>query len=80
MLDDDFNYLSEEVGSKNLELLKQKGSYPYEYMNILKIFSEEKLLERKCFYSSKKDGTTGDDGKNLDGHISHEEYLTCKKI
>ena len=28
--DEDFKYLIEEVGSKNLELLKQKGSYPYE--------------------------------------------------
>ena len=36
-------------------------------------------MKRNCFYSSKKDGTTGDDGKKLDGHISHEEYLTCKK-
>ena len=28
--DEDFKYLIEEVGSKNLELLKQKVSYPYE--------------------------------------------------
>ena len=27
-----------------------------------------------------KNGTTGDDGKKLDGHISDEEYLTCKNI
>ena len=44
LLDDDFNYLSEEVGSKNLQLLKQKGSYPYEYMNILIIH----LVKRNC--------------------------------
>ena len=30
--DKDFKYLVEELGSKNLELLKQKGAYPYEYM------------------------------------------------
>ena len=30
--DKDFKYLIEELGSKNLELLKQKGAYPYEYM------------------------------------------------
>ena len=29
----DFKYLTEEFGSKNLEHLKQKGAYPYEYMN-----------------------------------------------
>ena len=33
LLDEDFKYLVEEFGSKNLQLLKQKGAYPYEYMN-----------------------------------------------
>ena len=27
--DKDFKYLPEEFGSENLELLKQKGAYPY---------------------------------------------------
>ena len=31
--DEDFKYLVEEFGSKNLEILKQKSAYPYEYMN-----------------------------------------------
>ena len=31
--DNDFKYLTEEFGSKNLELLKQKCAYPYEYMD-----------------------------------------------
>ena len=78
--DDDFKYLIEEFGSENLELLKQKGAYSYEYMDSFKKFSEEKLPDRKSFYSSIKDGTTEDNGKKLDGHISYEEYLTCKKI
>ena len=30
--------------------------------------------------SSVKDGTTGDNSEKLDGHISREDYLTCKKI
>ena len=30
--------------------------------------------------SSVKDGTTGDNGEKLDGHISSKGYLTCKKI
>ena len=41
--DDDFKYLTEEFGSKNLELLKQKDVYPYEYMDSFKRFNEEKL-------------------------------------
>ena len=40
---DDFKYLTEEFGSKKLELLKQKDAYPYECMNSFKIFIEEKL-------------------------------------
>ena len=50
--DEDFKYLLEEFGSKNLELLKQKGDYPYEYMNSFERFNEEKLPAKKYFYSS----------------------------
>ena len=49
--DEDFKYLVEEFGSENLELLKQKGAYPYEYMNSFERFNEEKLPARKYFYS-----------------------------
>ena len=31
------------------------------------------------FCSSVKDGTTNDNGEKLNGHISNEDYLTCKK-
>ena len=41
--------------------------------------SVEKLVQ-ECFYSSVKDETTGDNGEKLDGHISDEDYLMCKKI
>ena len=61
--DNDFKYLTEEFGSKNLELLKQKDAYPYEYMNIFKRFGAGRLPYRECFYSSVKDGTTSDSGK-----------------
>ena len=78
--DEDFKYLVEEFGSENLELLKQKGDYPYEYMNSFERFNEEKLPARKYFYSSTKDGKIGDDGKISGGHISIKDYLTCEKI
>ena len=80
MSDSDFKYLTEQFGSKNLKLLKQKGAYPYKYMNSFKRFNEEKLPDRKCFYSSKKDGTTDDGGNKLDGYISFEDYLMCENI
>ena len=77
--DKDFKYLIEEFGSKSLELFKQKGDCPYEYMNSLERFNEEKLPARKYFYSSTKDEKIGDDGKISDGHVSVKDYLTCEK-
>ena len=41
LTDNDFKYLIKEFGSRNLELLKQKDAYPYEYMDSLKRFSEK---------------------------------------
>ena len=52
--DEDFKYLVEEFGSGNLEILKPKGAYPYEYMNSFKRFKEKKLPARKYFFSSTK--------------------------
>ena len=67
--DNDFKYLTEEFASKNLELLKQKDAYPYEYIVSFRRFSEKKLSDKKCFYSSVKNGTTGDNGEGLDGQL-----------
>ena len=49
-------------------------------MDNFKRFGEEKLPDKEWFYSSVKDETTDDNGEKLDGHISGEDYLTCKKI
>ena len=46
---------------------------------VLKRFGGEKLPNRECFYSSVKDGRTGDNGEKLDGHISGKDYWTCNK-
>ena len=46
LVDEDFKYLVKEFGSENLEILKQKGAYPYDYMNNFKRFDEEKLCAR----------------------------------
>ena len=77
--DKDFKYLIEEFVSKNLELLKQQSTYPYEYMNSFERFNEEKLPDKKYFYSSIRDGKIGDDGKISDSDIDVNDYLTCKK-
>ena len=52
--DEDFKYLVEELGSENLELLKQKGAYPYEYTISFARFKEKKLPARKCFLALQK--------------------------
>ena len=78
--DEDFKYLVEEFGSENLELLKQKGAYPYEYMNSFERFKENKLPARKYFFSSTEKRKISDDGKKSNGHISLKYYLTCEKI
>ena len=49
--DEDFKYLVEEFGSENLELLKQKGAYPYEYMNSFERFNEKNCLLENIFTS-----------------------------
>ena len=47
--DEDFKYLVEEFDSENLKLLKQKGDYPYEYMNSFKRFNEKNCLLKNIF-------------------------------
>ena len=54
--DENFKYFMKEFGSENLEPLKQKGAYPYDYMNSFEKFNEEKLPAKKYFYSSTKNG------------------------
>ena len=68
--DDDFKHLTQELGSENLKLLKQKDAYPYEYMDSFERFSVKKHFDR-----SLKGGTANDKGEKLDGHITDEEYL-----
>ena len=40
---EDFEYLSQVFSGEQLELVKQKGIYPYEYFNNFKRFKESKL-------------------------------------
>ena len=54
MSDKDFKYLVEEFGSKNLELLKQKSVYRYEYINSFERFNEEKLPAKNIFLVQQK--------------------------
>ena len=66
--DNDFKYLSQEFSGEFLRLVKQKGVYPYEYINSWK-FSEGKLSDRCEFFSSLKDKC-----------ISEKDYLKAVDI
>ena len=80
LVDKDFKYLVKKFGSKNLELLKQKGAYPYEYMNSFKRFNEDKSCARKYFYSSTKNKKIIEDGKISHGHVCIEDYMVYERI
>ena len=43
LTDNDFKYLSQEFSDELQELVKQKGVYPFKYMDSFKKFSEDKL-------------------------------------
>ena len=67
--DNDFKYLSEEFSGEVLELVKQKGMYPYEYMDSFKKLFENKLPDRCKLFSSLKDKC-----------ISEKNYLKANNI
>ena len=50
----DFKLLSKEYSGDLLKLIKQKGMYPYEYMDSFEKFSENELPDRCKFLSSLK--------------------------
>ena len=45
LIDNDFRYLSGEFSDSLLELVKQKGMYPYEYMGSFEKFSVHCLID-----------------------------------
>ena len=56
MSKNDLKYLPEEFSGNLLKLVKQKGIYPYEYIDSFKKFSENKLPDKCNFFSFLKDG------------------------
>ena len=45
-----FKYLSSVFSGEQLELVKKKGIYPYEYMNSFRRFKEDRLPDIDCFF------------------------------
>ena len=61
--------MSEEFSGDLLKLVKEKGVYPYEYMDSFKKFPGNKLPDRCKFFSSLKDKC-----------ISEKDYLKANNI
>ena len=76
LTNNDFKYLTEEFGFKNLELFNKKMLILIITWTVLKDFRKKYCLIKNVFVTR----TSGDNGKKLGGHRSHEDYLTCKKI
>ena len=67
--DEAFNNLEKYYSGDKLNLVKRKGVYPYEYMDSMERFEENKLPPKKAFYSR----LTGEG-------ISNEDYKHAKKV
>ena len=66
---DGFNILERFYKGEKLSLVKRKGFYPYEYMNSLKRFKENKIPPKEAFYS-----------RLIGEGISDEDYEHVKKV
>ena len=67
--DDAFNNLKKYYKEEKLSLVRRKGVYPYEYMDSLERFKENKLPPKEVFYSR----LTGEG-------ISDEDYEHAEKV
>ena len=52
--DNHLKHLSRKFNGERLKLVKQKGVYPYEYMDSFEKFSKNEVPDRSKFYSSLK--------------------------
>ena len=67
--DNKYIYTSEAFGGEKLALMKEKGVYPYDYMDAVEKFAEKRLPKREDFYSIL-----------TDEDISGEEYRHAQKV
>ena len=73
-----FKYLSEEFSGEYLKLVKEKGVYPYEYINGFKKISEDKLPNKSKFFSSLKD--SGSNEEQYDRAINVWKMFKIKNL
>ena len=73
LVDKDFKHSSKEFSGERLELVKEKGVYPYEYRNSFKMFDECELPNKDAFFSSLK----GKGINNEDLYLKTDVLLLC---
>ena len=56
-----FKYLTKEYSGEQLKLVKEKGLYPYKYIDSFKRFNEDNLPDKSEFFSSLKDKSVNDE-------------------
>ena len=66
---DDLKYTSKEFTGKKLNLMPQKGVYPYDFMDSFEKFDQAELPTKDQFYSILNDQ-----------HITNDEYDHAKKV
>ena len=64
-----FKYTSEEFAGKKLNLMSQKGAYPYDYMHCFEKFDQTELPTKEEFYSILNDQ-----------HVTNGEYDHARKV
>ena len=67
--DDAFKYTQQEFIKEQFNLMKQKGIYPYDYMDSFNKFNETQLPKKKDFYSILNNE-----------HISDEQYKHAQNV
>ena len=67
--DEKYIYTSEAFQGERLALMKEKGVYPYDYIDAVKKFAEKRLPQRRDFYSLL-----------TDEDISEKEYQHAQKV
>jgi hypothetical protein len=64
-----FHYVSQEFKGDRLDLVKQKGVYPYEYMGSFDKFEDKSLPDKTEFYNTMNNT-----------NISNEDYPRAKRV
>jgi hypothetical protein len=67
--DKSFHYVSQEFKGDRLDLVKQKGVYPYEYMDSFDKFEDKSLPDKTEFYNTMNNT-----------NISNEDYPRAKRV